>query len=121
MVSQSPQTPLQTATLCAQCHATVNGLMPMKLEILDQAQNFMHSLNRANVAVTWAESLFSVAENRRLELRLERLELAEARGALREAKVRWHAFEPEASRKKADEAFTTAMKLKDALQQKIGY
>jgi hypothetical protein len=52
---------------------------------------------------------------------LLRQQLARARGALREAKVSWHAFEPEVSRKKADEAFTTAMKLKDALQQKIGY
>lgn len=121
MASQVPQTPIQTASLCAQCHATVNGLMPMNMEILDRAENFMHALNRANVAVVWAESLFSVAENRKLDLRVERLEVAAARGALREAKINWHAFDPDSSRRKADEAFNISLKLKDELQKKLGY
>jgi hypothetical protein len=120
MVSQVAQTPLQAAKLCAQCHATINGLMPMRLEIPDKAEAFMHSLNRANVAVVWAESLFTLAENRKMELRMERMRLNSARSTLREAKVNWHTFDPDFSRQRADEAFTMALKLKDELQKKLG-
>lgn len=121
MASQVAQTPTQAAVLCSRCHATIDGPLPMRLEIPDQAAIFMQALNRANIVVAWADSLYKTAEARRLELSVERMELTRAREALRDMKISWHAFDLDNSRKKADEAFNAGVRARDQLQKKLGY
>ncbi|HZS06525.1 MAG TPA: multiheme c-type cytochrome [Blastocatellia bacterium] len=121
MGSKVVMTPTETESLCAHCHDTINGLLPARPEIPAAAQTAMQSLNRANVAVAWVESLMKKGEALKMDLRVERLGFTAAKGTLKDAKVSWHAFDIEATRRKADDAFAMGMKLKGELEKKLGY
>jgi predicted CXXCH cytochrome family protein len=109
----------QTATLCAHCHDTINGLLPARPDIPAAAETTMQSINRAEVAVRWAEKLLKEAQIKKLYLPTQPLEVMAARASLKEAKTTWHTFNLEATKQKADEAFRLGMKVKDELSRRL--
>lgn len=119
MASEVIYTPEQTAKLCASCHDSSNALMPKRPEIPGKAEEAMQAIGRANMVTLWAERLVDEAKNRKLEVADFEREMKVTRSMLAEAKIAWHAFNLEAVRKKADAAFETGTKLKDALRTKL--
>lgn len=119
MASEVILTPQQTANLCAYCHDTINGALPPRPDIRDKAEAVMQSLNRADVAVSWATSLLRAAEIKRLSVATEQLQVNAAAGLLKDAKFTWHTFDLENTQKKANEAFSLAMRAKEDLGKKV--
>ncbi len=111
--------PPQTAALCAHCHDTINGALPPRPALPAKAEAVMQAINRADVAVEWCVSLLREAETKRLYIPTDRIHVVAAQGLLKEAKFSWHAFDLEATQKKADEAFSAAMKAKEELEKKV--
>ncbi|MFN0123065.1 MAG: multiheme c-type cytochrome [Blastocatellia bacterium] len=111
--------PRETGNLCAFCHTSINGLLAIDMKIPAMAESFMESLNRAEVALAWAESLWREAEARHVDLSLLRPRMESARSLLREARVGWHAFIPGVARAKADEAFAMAIGVKNELEKRL--
>lgn len=121
MASEVVLSPQQISNLCAYCHNTINGALPPQLAIGEKAEAVMQSLNRADVAVGWATSLLQEAEMKRRNIAVERMQVTAAQGMLKDAKFSWHAFDLEVTQKKADAAFSTAMKAKDEISQKLAH
>ena len=121
MASEVVLSPQQTSTLCAYCHDTVNGALPPRPDIREKAEAIMQSLNRADVAVRWATSLLREAEMKRMSIGPERMQVNAAQGLLKDAKFSWHSFSLETTQKKADEAFSLAMKAKEDLGKKVNH
>lgn len=121
MASQVLVSPQQTSTLCAYCHDTINGLLRPRPDIREKTEMALQSLNRAGVAVEWANSLLREAETKKLYIPIERMEAIAAQGSLKEAKFNWHTFDLEATLKKADEAFQTATKAREDLGKKLNH
>lgn len=121
MASEVLLSPQQISNLCAHCHDTINGALPPQPAIREKAEAVMQSLNRAEVAVAWASSLWREAEMKRRNVAVERMQVTAAQGMLKDAKFSWHAFDLEVTQKKADEAFATAMKAKEELSKKVGH
>jgi hypothetical protein len=93
--------------------------MPKRPEIPDKAEEVMQAIGRANMMTLWAERLVEQARNRKLAMDEYEREMKVTRAMLAEAKIGWHAFNLEVVRKKADAAFETGTKLKDALHAKL--
>lgn len=121
MASEVVLSPQQISTLCAYCHDTVNGALPPRPDIREKAEAVMQSLNRADVAVSWASSLLREAELKRLSIATERLQVSAAQGLLKDAKFSWHSFALEATQKKADDAFALAMRAREDLGKKVNH
>ncbi len=121
MASEVVLSPPQISTLCAYCHNTINGALPPRPDISEKAEAIMQALNRADVAVGWATSLLREAELKRLSIAPERMQVLAAQGLLKDAKLSWHSFALEATQKKADDAFSLAMKAKDDLGKKVNH
>lgn len=121
MASEVVLSPQQISHLCAYCHDTINGVLPPRPAIREKAEAVMQSLNRAAVAVAWATSLLREAEMKRLFVSTERVQVIAAQGMLKDAKFSWHAFDLETMQKKADEAFSAALKAKDELSKKVAH
>lgn len=121
MASEVVLSPQQISTLCAYCHDTVNGALPPRPDISQKAEAILQALNRADVAVGWATSLLREAEMKRLSIAPERIQVQAAQGLLKDAKFNWHSFALEMTQKKADDAFSLAMKAKDDLGKKINH
>lgn len=121
MATEVVLSPQQTSSLCAYCHNTINGALPPRPEISEKAEAVMHALNRADVAVAWAASLLRESDMKRLNVAVERVQVTAAQGMLKDAKFTWHSFNLEMTLKKADEAFTTAMKAKEELGKKLAH
>lgn len=111
----------QTATMCAFCHNTVNGLLRPSPGITEQAETAIESINRADVAVGWASSLLREADTKKAYIPTERMEVVAAQGTLKEAKLTWHTYDLRSTIRKADEAYQAAMKAKDDLNKKLGH
>ena len=110
----------ETATLCAACHDSINGLLPSQPRIPAGAASVMQSINRAAVTLEWVAGLLRQAEQRRLEIRLERITFNAASASLKQSRINWHTFDLQTTQRQADEAFATGMKLKDTLEKKLG-
>lgn len=121
MASEVVLSPQQISTLCAYCHDTVNGALPPRPDISEKAEAILQALNRADVAVGWATSLLREAEMKRLSIAPERIQVQAAQGLLKDAKFNWHSFALETTQKKADDAFSLAMKAKDDLGKKVNH
>ena len=109
----------ETASLCAHCHDTANGLLPRRPEIPAKANATMQAIRRADAVVTWADRLMTEGRAKKADLGAEERELKIVQAMLAEAKVSWHAFNLEVVQKKADAAFEAGTKLKDALRKKL--
>ena len=118
MATKVIYSPSETAELCSQCHNAINFLPP-RPEIPVQAAEVMSAFQRANGVINWAKLLLAEGARMGLSLKSEQEELKLAETALTEAKTGWHAFELANTRKKADEAFIAASKVKEALRKKI--
>ena len=121
MATEVVLSPQQISNLCSFCHNTVNGVLPPRPEVAAKAEAVMESLNRADVAVAWATSLLREAEMKRRNVAVERLQVMAAQGSLKDAKLTWHSFNLEATQKRADEAFSTAMAAKEQVEKKVGH
>ncbi|MFN7930947.1 MAG: multiheme c-type cytochrome [Blastocatellia bacterium] len=121
MATEVILSPQQVGNLCVYCHNTINGALPPRPEIREKAEAVMQSLNRADVAVAWAVSLLREGEMKRRNVAVERVQVTAAQGLLKEAKLTWHTFDLAAAQKRADEAFTNAMKAKDELSKKLAH
>ncbi len=119
MASEVIYTAEQTQELCAGCHDSSNALMPKRPEIPTQANEAMQSIRRANMVVLWALRLVEEAHNKKVDIGTSEQEMVPVKAALNEAKVGFHAFNMEAVRKKADEAFESGTKVKDQLRAKL--
>ncbi len=118
MATKVVYSPKETADLCANCH-NATEFLPPRPEIARQAEETMMSLQRANRAIDWATLLLAEGQRRGLSLKNERDELGQAQRWLSEAKIDWHAFNPENTRKNADNAFQKGTRVKDDLRKKI--
>lgn len=94
---------------------------PPRPDISEKAEAIKQSLNRADVAVGWATTLLREAELKRLPIAPERMQVLAAQGLLKDAKLSWHSFALEATQKKADDAFSLAIKAKDDLGKKVNH
>jgi predicted CXXCH cytochrome family protein len=121
MATEVILSPQQVGNLCVYCHNTINGALPPRPEMREKAEAVMHTLNRAEVAVAWAASLLRDGEMKRRNVAVERVQVTAAQGLLKEAKLVWHSFNLEMAQKRADEAFTNAMKAKEELSKKLAY
>jgi hypothetical protein len=113
--------PSETAALCAQCHDAQNGPLPRRPEIPTRAAQVMEALERADGMVIWANRLIEAAPDRKADVSAEKAEMQAVRAAVLEAKMSWHTFSMDAAQKKADEAYDTAVKVKDKLMRKLGF
>ena len=121
MATEVILSPQQVGNLCVYCHNTINGALPPRPEIQQHAAAVIQSLNRADSAVAWAASLLREGETKRRNVAVERVQVTAAQGLLKEAKLTWHTFDLELTQKRADEAFTNAMKAKDELTKKLAH
>lgn len=121
MATEVILSPQQVGNLCVYCHNTINGALPPRPEIREQAEAVMHALNRADVAVAWAASLLREADTKRRNMAVERVQVTAAQGLLKEAKLTWHTFNLTRAQQQADEAFTTAMQAKEKLSGKLAH
>jgi len=112
-------TPQETANLCAHCHDTINGIMPPRPDIPEKASQVMQSIRRAEMVVLWADRLLEEGESKKVDVSAERQEMKIVRALFAEVKITWHAFNLDIVRKKADEVFESATKVKDALRKKL--
>jgi hypothetical protein len=119
MASQVLYTPEETAQMCSTCHNSPNKLMPLRPEIPQKASEVMQAIRRANTVVMWADRLIEQAEARKLDISDEKREQQIARAVMAEAKTSWHAFNLDAVRKKADDAFEMSSKVKDTLRARL--
>ena len=119
MASVVLYTPEETASLCAHCHNTVNGLLPRRPEIPQAANETMQAIRRANTVVLWADRLVEQGQNKKIDVSEEQNEMKIVRAMLAEAKASWHAFNLDVVRKKADAAFDAGTKVKDELMKKL--
>lgn len=119
MASQVLYTPEETAAMCSTCHNSPNKLMPLRPEIPQKANEVMQAIRRANTVVMWADRLIEQAEARKMDIGAEKQEQQIARAVIAEAKTGWHAFNLDAVRKKADDAFDMSTKVKDSLRAKL--
>lgn len=119
MASEVIYTPEQTGKLCASCHDSTNALLPKRPEIPDKADEAMQAIRRASMVTMWAERLVEEAQKKKVDIGDAEREMKVVRAMLAEAKISWHAFNLEVVRKKADSAFETGTKLKDALRAKL--
>jgi Cytochrome c554 and c-prime len=115
-VLHSPQ---ETATLCAHCHYTINGIMPPRPEIPEKASQVMEAIRRADMVVQWADRLLEEAQNKKVNVSAELQEMKIVRALFAEVKITWHAFNLDIVHKKADAVFEMATKVKDALRKKL--
>jgi hypothetical protein len=112
-------TPEETATLCAHCHDTINGIMPRRPEIPQKANEVMQSIRRANMMVLWADRLLEQGQAKKADISAEERDMKIVRALLVETKITWHSFNLDLTRKKADEAFEMGTKVKDSLRRKL--
>lgn len=119
MASQVVNVPEETTALCTQCHNPGNKLITVSLEIPKHAAEVIEALQRANSMVVWADRLLEAGEAKKINLADEEREMKIVRAILSEAKTSWHAFNLDVVKRKADDAFEQATKLKDVLRNKI--
>jgi hypothetical protein len=111
--------PTETAKLCSRCHDSIDSLKPSP-EIPARAKETMMALQRAGYMINWARLLLDNGRRWNLSLDEETNEFKIAEDTLREARVKWHTFNLENVRAKADNALIKSSKVKDELRKKLG-
>ncbi len=115
MATKVVYSPDETASLCSNCHNTINGLLPPRPDIPERARDAMFSLQRADFADDWTNLLMAEALRRGRSLKSEQEELKAAHAAIEDARIEWHTFNLDSVRSKADSAFHRIIKVRDAL------
>ena len=119
MASQLIYTPEEAAQLCTTCHDSAKPLMARRPDIPQKANEVMILLQRANGVVLWANGLITDGKNKKVDISGEEMKMTNTREMLADAKASWHTFNLDAVRQKADAAFDSGSKVKDALLKKL--
>jgi hypothetical protein len=119
MATRVIYSPVDAAKLCSRCHDSINSLKPSS-EIPARAKETMMALQRADYVIRWARLLLDNGRRWNLSLNEETNELKTAEDGLREARVKWHTFDLNTVRKKADGAFLKGSKVKDGMLKRLG-
>jgi hypothetical protein len=119
MATKVVYSPEETASMCANCHDTIGGLLPPRPEIPAQARETMQALQRADLMRQWVDWLLADARRRGLSLEDELPELRLAQAALSDAKLSWHRFDLAPVRRQADDAFTRFALSRQRLERKL--
>jgi hypothetical protein len=119
MATKVIYSPAETGALCAQCHDPNHITGPRSL-IPGAAKETVAALRRADGVIGWARLLSAEGRRWNLPIAAEEGDLRLAEKALGEAKVSWHTFDLENTRKQADRAFLEGMKARDGLRKKLG-
>jgi Cytochrome c7 and related cytochrome c/Cytochrome c554 and c-prime len=108
----------ETAGLCARCHNSPD-FMPPRPQIPVQGRETMEALQRAGGVIRWAQLLLADGQRSGRKLDAEVVELKRGEAILKDARVKWHAFNLEAVRRRADEAYASGAKTKETLRKKL--
>jgi hypothetical protein len=119
MATKVIYSPLETKNLCASCHDTVGGPQRPRPEITAAAHDVMLAFSRAKAALEWADIVTTQGEQRGLSLKAEREELRATSARLKDARLSWHEFRLDATRRRADDVFERATKVKDKAWQRL--
>ncbi len=119
MATEVVYSPAETAKLCAQCHDSINFIQP-RPEIPARAKETMMALQRADAVINWAQLLLGEGRTRNERFNAEESEFRLAEETLADARVKWHAFNLENTRKQAEEAYLKGAKVKDGMRKKLG-
>ncbi len=119
MATKVVYSPEETSSLCANCHNTINGLLPPRPEIPEEAKIAMMAIQRADMTEDWTHLLLAEAQRRGLTLEPEKADFHAAQVILGEAKVDWHQFQLATVRRQADEAFLKIVKVRDRIQKRL--
>lgn len=119
MATKVVYSPDETASLCANCHDTVGGLLPPRPEIPARARETMQSLQRAELMGQWVDLVIAEATQRGLSLEEVQPDLRAARTILSQATLDWHRLDLESVRRQADDAFSRFAQLKQRLERKL--
>jgi hypothetical protein len=111
--------PPDTAALCAKCHNAVDGSAAQYPKVSAQAGDTIAAFSRADGIVEWARSLIQEGKRKRLSFKTEEVQLRQFEQSLKEAKMKWHAFNLTDSRRAADEVFRQATIVKDGIWKKL--
>lgn len=114
MASSVNYWPPDTVKLCAGCH-NEQGTAPKSLDVLQKGGDIVAAFTRADEVIDWSYYLINEGKKRRLNLRAEQNELKKLEGILKEAKLKYHAFDIQSSREMADQVFNSANKVKNSL------
>lgn len=106
--------PPDTVKLCASCH-NANGSAPKSTDVPQKGGDIVAAFTRADEVIEWSWYLINEGKKRRLNLRTEQNELKKQQGILKEAKLKYHAFDIHNSREMADQVFSSANKVKNNL------
>jgi nitrate/TMAO reductase-like tetraheme cytochrome c subunit len=117
MATKVIYSPAETATLCGQCHDSINFIKP-RPEIPVRAKETMTALQRADAVINWSQLLIAESRRRNLQLGSEERDLKLAEDTLSNARIVWHAFDLDVVRNRADDAFHRGTKVKDELRKK---
>lgn len=110
--------PPQTAALCARCHQDDQNRASQYPLVPNEAADVIAAFTRADEVIEWSQFLLNEGKKRRLSLKAEEAEIKALNERLKDAKLRWHEFDLKLSRQRADEVFTRATKVKDALAKR---
>lgn len=119
MATKVVYSPDETASLCANCHDTVGGLLPPRPEIPARARETMQALQRAELMRQWVDLVLAEATRRGLALEETQPDLRAARAILSQAKLDWHRFDLASVRRQADDAFSRFARLKQQIERKL--
>ncbi|MBK8315730.1 MAG: hypothetical protein IPL01_17665 [Acidobacteria bacterium] len=108
----------EASDLCAQCHNAINFLPP-RPEIPAQAEDVILAFQRANNVINWAKLLIAEGRRHGLNFDADETQLRQSEALLSDAKIAWHSFELRDVRKRADDAYFAASRIKDSVRKRI--
>lgn len=111
--------PPQTAELCAVCHKEPTNRASQYPDVPAQASDSIAALSRADEVIEWSYFLIAEGQKRRLRFAPEVAELKRLQASLKQVKTEWHGFNLTDSRRKADQIFMDASKVKNALVKRV--
>jgi hypothetical protein len=120
MASSVATYPAEAAGYCSRCHNTVNGMLPPRPEIPQQARALMEAIGRTNHIVKWIDELLSEAQRKNINVTKEKEDLRLLKRLLGEAKAGWHTFVIDGAIVKANKGFDDGISIRDRLTKKLG-
>ncbi len=111
--------PPQTAELCAVCHKEPTNRASQFPDVPAQASDSVAALSRADEVIDWSYFLIEEGRRKRMTFVAETAELQRLQTALKRVKTEWHGFNLADSRRKADQIFQDASKIKNALVKRV--
>jgi hypothetical protein len=111
--------PPDTAALCAKCHNSSANPAAQYPQVSRQAGETIAAFSRAEGIVEWARELIREGKRKKLSFKAEELKLQQFAQSLKDAKVKWHAFQLTESRRQVDDVFRQATEVKDGIWKKL--